>query len=297
MTETTSMNRMIRERHVYAPPVARRPDVATVMAQGAVGFIAANFLLILARILLVYSAYNIIWLGMLAVVLVFAVAMGIPAGLFVWAGFEIAGNTLNHIYRSIIAVMIILLIFVSFALFLGAQLPPPDEQLWVLAMVLAPGIGVGLVTGSRLHLGHELVRGGDRVGVVLRVFSVITGVLLRLKVAVLFMASAITLICTLQSPDYTDLHRLWSLLAFAHFAGSMALLFARLKGDVLLPLGVIVNAPVIAALVKFPTLFPGFRWVAIAYLALWAVFLLTRWRQTQVAFSVLNEEFRYYLTD
>jgi hypothetical protein len=32
-------------------------------------------------------------------------------------------------------------------------------------------------------------------------------------------------------------------------------------------------------------------------LALWAMFVLTRWRQTQVALSALEEEFRYYLID
>jgi hypothetical protein len=226
---------------------------------------------------------------------VFAVVIGIPAGLFVWAGFELAGNTLNNTYRSIIAVLIIVPVLAAFALFLNVPLPPKHEQLWVLAMVLVPGIGIGLVTGSHLHLGHELVRGGDRVGTVLGVFAGITGVMLRLKVVVLFMASAITLICALQSPEFRELHRLWSLLMFAHFAGGMALLFTRLKGDVLVPLGVIVNAPVIAAVVQCP--FPAFRYLAIGYLALWAVFLLTRWRQTQVAFSVLNEEFRYYLID
>ena len=297
MTNTTSINRMVGERHVYAPRVVPLPNVATVMAQAAVGFIAANFLLIIARVLLVPDPYNIFYVFALLVVFVFALVMGVPAGLFVWAGMELARNTLNYIYRSVIAVIIAGVVFLVFALFLNALPPPGDEELWVLAMVLAPAVGVGLVTGSRLRIWHELVRGGDRVGTVLRVFAGITGVMLRLKVVVLFMASAIAVICALQTSPIEQGYRLWSLLAFAHFAGGVTLLFARLKGDVLLPLGVIVNAPVVAALVKFPDQLPVLRYLAIGYLALWAVFLLTRWRQTQVAFSVLNEELRYYLID
>jgi hypothetical protein len=34
-----------------------------------------------------------------------------------------------------------------------------------------------------------------------------------------------------------------------------------------------------------------------AYLVLWAMFLLTRWRQTYQALSVFGEEMRYYLID
>lgn len=52
MTETTSIDRMVLERRVYAPKVARRPNVTTVMAQVAVGYIAANFLLVWAVFLL-----------------------------------------------------------------------------------------------------------------------------------------------------------------------------------------------------------------------------------------------------
>lgn len=297
MTETTSINRTIRDQRVYAPPVVPLPGVATVMAQAAVGYIAANFLLILARILLVNDPDNIFYLCVLVLVFMGALAMGVPAGLFVWAGIQLARNTLNNIYRSIIAVLIVLPVCVAFAILIKAPLLPQNEQLWVLGMVLAPAIGIGLVTGSNLRLWHELVRGGDRVGPMLRVFAGLTGFVLRVKVVVLFMASAIALICILQTYPNEQGYRLWSVLMFAHFAGAMALLFARLKGDVLVPLGVIVNAPVVAVLMKFPDMPPVFSYMAIGYLALWAVFLLTRWRQTPNTFSVLKEEFRYYLID
>lgn len=297
MTHTTSIDQMIRERHVYAPPVARRPDVANVMAQAAVGFIAANFLLIVARMLLVHNSHNIAYLFALPVVFVFAFAIGVPAGLFVWAGFEVAGYILNNIYRSVIAVAIITPAFVAFALVLNAPFPPEHEQLWVLAMILAPAIGVGLVTGSRLRLWHELDRGGDRVGSTLTFLAGFSGVLLRTTVVVLFMVSCIALIGILQSSYYQQTDRIWAILAFAHFSPALLLVFARTKIELLMPLAVIVTAPVAVRLFVLPELWDLVRYVAIAYLALWGVFLLTRWRQTQVTFSVLNEEFRYYLID
>ena len=297
MTETTSIDRMIRERRVYSPPVVRRPNVATIMAQAAVGFTAAGFLLILARIFLVPDTYNIVYVFALPVVFTFALVMGVPAGLFVWAGMELAGNTLNNIYRSVIAVIIVALVFMSFAIFLNAPLPAEHEQHWVLAMVLSPAIGVGLVTGSRLRVWHELARGGDRVGTVLRFLAGFSGVVLRTTVVVLFMVSCIALVSILQSPPYQRTDRIWAILACAHFTAALVLVFARMKSELLLPLAMIVTAPVAVRLFVVPEVWELVRYLAIGYLALWAVFLLTRWRQTQVAFSVLNEEFRYYLID
>ena len=297
MTETTSINRMVRERRVSAPQVVRRRSVANVTAQAAAGFIAANFLLILARILLVSDADNIVYLFALPVIFVFTIAVGVPAGLFVWAGFETARNTLNTFYRTVIAVATLTTFFVGLAVFLNAPLPDGRGHFWVLAMVLAPGIGVGLVTGSQLRLWHELVRGGDRVGIVLTLLAGFSGLVLRLTVAVLFMVSAIALISILQSPYYRHADRVWAILAFGHFTAAFVLVFARLKMELLLPLAVIVTAPVAVRFFVLPEVWELVRYAAIGYLALWTAFVLTRWRLTQVAVSVLNEEFRYYLID
>lgn len=294
MTETTSIDHLVRERRVYAPAVVRQPDVTTVMAQTAVGYIAANFLLILARVLLVPEQYNFGYVFVLPAVLVFAVGVGITIGLFIWAGFEMAGTTLNIASRSLIGAMMIGLACMATMLVFGWPLPPPELKPWALAMIIAPGIGIGLVTGTRLRVWHELVRRGDPVGTVLGVFAGLTGVLLRPLVAALFIASPIALIGILQSKASSqEIHWHWWSLMCAHFTAGAVLLFARMRTDLLLPLAVIVNAPVVAVMLKFPQL----RYVAIGYLALWTVFVLTRCRQTPVAFSFLKEEFRYYLID
>ena len=246
----------------------RRPNIPTVMAQAAVGYVAANFLLILARILLVSHPYNLDYVFVLPAVLMLAPLVGSITGMFIWAGFELAGNSLNTVYRSIIGVTLMALGWIALIAFCGAPFPPPHLQFWVLGMMIAPGIGMGLVTGSRLRLWREFVRGGDRVGVVLGVFAGLTGVLLRFVVVVLFMASAIALICILQAPDPQQIHWLWWTLMFTHFTAADVMLFARLKSEVLLPLAVVVNSPLVAVSLTFPWL----RYLVIGYLALWAVF-------------------------
>ena len=292
MTETTSIDRMVRERRIYAPAIARRPNVTTVMAQAAVGYIAANFLFILARVLLVPEPYNFAYVFALPAVVVFAVGVGVTIGLFIWAGFEMAGTTLNIASRSIIGVVMIGFACLAMAVVCGWW-PEPEWGYWVHGMVVAQGIGIGVVTGTRLRVWHELVRRGDQVGKVLGVFAALTGVLLRVLVVNLVMYSSVGLIGILQSDSPQQIHWRWLALMCAHFTAGAVLLFARMKTDVLLPLAVIVNAPVGAAMMTFPQLW----YVAIAYLALWALFLLTRWRQTPVAFSFLKEELRYYLID
>jgi hypothetical protein len=263
------------------------------MAQAAVGYIAGNFVLILARMLLVPNEYNFMYVFVLPALPVFAAPAGLVVGLFIWAGFEMAGTTLNVASRSVLGVMLIALPYLGIILVLGRPWPPPELQFWLLGMILAPGIAIGFITSSRLRLWHELVRRGDPVGPVLGFFAAVSGLVLRVAVAFLYMVSLVALIGIFQSPGPQQIHLVWWILMFAHFAAGGLLLFVRMKTDVLLPLAVIANAPVIAVLVKMPEV----QYVAIGYLAVWAAFLLTRWRQTQAAFSVLKEEFRYYLID
>ena len=57
---------------------------------------------------------------------------------------------------------------------------------------------------------------------------------------------------------------------------------------------VLINTPVVMLLTEFQRQQPGFTWyVLVAYVALWAMFLLTRWRQTYQALSVPGEEIHY----
>jgi hypothetical protein len=113
----------------------------------------------------------------------------------------------------------------------------------------------------------------------------------------MFMSCLIVLVARLQWRDASGDDWLWPALLCGHFAAGVAVLFARLKLALLFPLALIVNAPIIAALVQFHVSTPELWFVAAPYLGVWALFLLTRWRQTDLALGVLNEEIHYYLID
>ena len=293
MNSATSVHIVAYNGQVDSPAVAWRPNVTTVMAQAAVGYIAGNFLVIVARILLVPDPYNFYYVFVVPVLLFFGAVAGLIIGLSLWIGMETGTSTLKTASRSLIGVVILALGWLALSSSFGWPLRSPELQFWGLALVIAPGIVIGFATGSRLRLWHELVRQGDRVGAVLGVFASLTGLVLRLAVPFLFMASAIALIGIVQAGGPQPIPVVWWALMAAHFTAATVLVFVRVKTDVLLPLAVIANAPIVAVLFKVPWL----QYVVIGYLALWAVFLLTRWRQTQAAVSVLKEEFRYYLID
>ena len=131
-----------------------------------------------------------------------------------------------------------------------------------------------------------------------RILAGLSGFVLRPAVVFSFMCCLIVLIARLQPAYYWGDHDwVWPALLCGHFAAGVAVLFARLKTSLLFPLALIANAPIIAALVQFRLSRPDVTYAAISYLSVWAVFLLARWRQTDLALSFLNEEIHYYLID
>ncbi|HKS07913.1 MAG TPA: hypothetical protein VJS13_00070 [Pyrinomonadaceae bacterium] len=265
-------------------------NVTTFMGQGAVGYIAGTFVVVLIETFLIKNDTEAILF--VPLLLFLGGLIGAPAGAVIWAGWEHPNRLLNRIGGVVMGVTVVALAEFFFLFLLNWPL-----QRWLFETILLAGIGIGLVTGSRLRPGHELVRVSDRVGPVLGVFAGLCGFVLRMTVALLFMVSCIALICIQQSSYYQRIDRVWSIVAFAHFTAALVLLFARIRIELLLPLAVIVNLPVGALLLMPPQYDELILPVSICYSGLWASFLLTNWRQTPVAFSFLREEFRYYLID
>ena len=273
------------------------PGLGRFVAQAAIGYMVANFALILARILLVPSYWNdwfVIWL--VADVIV-GVGVGTAAGLMIWLCAEMLRHSPNAICRGVIGTVVVAVSWVLLALSFGWESETPLPQLWVLTLITVPGIGIGAVTNSRLRLWHELVRHGEAVRRLPKILAGITGLVLRPVVVFMFMCCLIVLIATLQTTDAGEGDWHWPALLCGHFAAGVALLFARLKTAFLFPLALIANAPITAALVQLHVSRPDVPFVAIPYLGVWAVFLLTRWRQTDFALAFLNEEIHYYLID
>ena len=273
------------------------PGLARFIAQAAIGFIVANFALIIARILLVPEDGNDWFVFWLVAVFVVGLGVGIAAGLIIWLGAVMLRHSPNAVYRTVIGMVVVAALWFYLALTLGWEPRTDVEQLWVLAVIIVPGIGIGVVTNSRLRLWHELVRRGEAIRTLPKILAGFTGLVLRPVVVFMFMSCLIVLVARLQ-PVYVDQNGwLWPALLCGHFAAGVAVLFARLKLALLFPLGLIVNAPIVAALVHFHVSTPELWFVAAPYLGIWTVFLLTRWRQTDVALSFLNEEIHYYLID
>lgn len=274
------------------------PGLARFIAQAWIGCIVSNFALILARMLLVPEQGNEWFVFWTVPVVIVGFGVGTAAGLMIWLCAEMLRHSPNAICRSIIGMVVVAVSWVLLALSFGLESETPLAQFWVLTLIIVPGIGIGAVTNSRLRLWHELVRQGEAVRRLPKILAGLTGLVLRPVVVFMFMCCLIVLIARLQSAyHWGEQGWVWPALLCGHFAAGLVVLFARLKTPLLFPLALIANAPVIAALVQFRVPQPDVPFVAIPYLIMWLVFLVTRWRQADVALAFLNEEIHYYLID
>lgn len=273
------------------------PGLGRFMAQAAIGYIVANFALIVARILLVPAHSNDWFVFWLVAVFVISLGVGSAAGLIIFLRAVTLRHSPNAIYRSVIGMVVVAALWFYLALSLDWEPRTSVQQLWALAVIVVPGIGIGAVTNSGFRLWHELVRQGEAVRRLPKILSGFTGLVLRPVVVFMFMCCLIVLIARLQPAYLGEPGWRWPALLCAHFGAGVAVLFARLKTSLLFPLALIANAPIVAVIVQFHSSQPDVPFVGIPYLSVWAVFLLTRWRETDLAFSFLNEEIHYYLID
>lgn len=301
MTDATSVQRLVRERRVYLPNRSSQPGIATLISQSITGLFLGSFLVELVWILFRFDQYNGLVVLRLPFVMMFGVLAGPLVGLLIWTFSKLAGAPLHVINRSAIATLISAAGWFAVWLLSISDTPSPEAQLWLLEAIVIPGVVMGLVTGSRLRLWRELVRPGEARGKVLTLLAGFTGMILRVPVVFLFMTSLLLLISELQVDYLLNEFALASLapvvLTFAHFTLGVVVLFGRMRFSVLALLTAIALSPMLVSLTNWVRVQPETHYIFIGYLAVWAMFLLTRWRQTQVAFSVLNEEFRYYLID
>ena len=303
MTETTSIQQFIPERHTYAPPVMRQrqPGLATLVAQAVVGSFLGGFGLLIARMFLAYDLGNSWYVFALPPLMLLGLATGVPAGLLIWAGARLAHGPLLTINRSLLGVLVMALAW--FLLWFSEGITS-EEQIWTLPMIITSGVLIGLLTGSRLRPGRELVRGGETNSTLLKILAGLTGLILRVVVVFLFLVYSILTISTLQSyylgpypfMDYQRTNMIWGLYLFGHLSAGTVILFTRMRFWLLAFFAVIAAAPVFAGLWAIESDSQA-RIVIIGYLGTWAMFLLTRWRQTDFALSKLKEELRYYLID
>ena len=302
MTNATSLHAFVQDRRTFVMPVVARPGILTFIAQGGIGHALGSYLLLLGYILSSYHPYNFSFVFSLPFLLTLGFLLGTLVGFFIWLFNKCSEQPLSRTFRATIAILLTAIGWFAWLLLAFTSVPASEVQVWVFLIVFVPGITIGLISGSSLRPGRELVRGGDAKQIVARIFAGLSGLVLRGAVVQLFLASVIAVIATLQSyfhsePYFEQVDPRWVAVAFGHFALASVVLFARLKFEVLAVLTAIASTPVIASFSMFPDMPVELRYVLIGYLVAWALFLLSRWRQTDVALAVLNKELRYYLID
>lgn len=189
------------------------------------------------------------------------------AGLAMWVCWRLSGRRLRKTARTLIGTLM-LIAGCYVADFWTGTSTQESEWLSVCWMIFF-GILFGLFTGSAFNPLLELSRGTDRRSWI----ASTSGLVLRVLVLFLLMESILLLI-GLRGLSFTTLDLIFILVAFGYCATSTFIVFSRLKLSVLCVLALIVNLPTASLL--FPVGGAIFHFVIFGYLAVWAVFLLSR---------------------
>ena len=278
-------------RTIYEPQSLEPSRLGRCLSQGAATGAVIAFLFCLVLAGLSHNPYLVLILPFLQVI---GIIMGLFQGLVVWGWMRLAEHHLSWGYRVAIGVstatMFVLLWFLIYV-------PRLTDYLIPLAVYLSICIVLSLAAGSELQPWRELVRGAEAMPQQWRPLTGITGFFLRVVVVFFLMESTLATISTLQL-GYSQKEFAFALIALTHFIAAFAIVVARLRFWLLLPLALLVNAPVVFWFTKVATDADVFWfYLVIGYLALWAVFLLSRWSGTYSAIAMLKAELRYYLID
>ena len=277
-----------------ASPWAREPlPWWTYVTQGA----TAGMLLCYVRLVITLETnspyFHRLIIGALPRFLAFGSAVGSIKGTVIWACAKLIRHRLGWLLRATIASVVFLLII---------RVPPfnadvqSDSQEWVIRATAVIGLTFGLLVGSRLQPWQALVRTTGTIGTKSARLAGLTSFVLRSAILFLFLFFGLVLLSVMETPDSRESR--WIALITIHLTLSLILVFIETKLWLLATMAVLINAPVVMLMTEFQRQQLGFAWyVLMAYLVLWAMFLLTRWRQTYLALSVLGEEMRYYLID
>ena len=279
------------------------PGIGRFLSQGAA---AGAFTASLGPLLIVLSQPTNGWNMLVIFVLPFFLGGGMVFGLFeglvIWGCSRLAHQQLNAITRAGIGLLLLALISGACHLIFPnsprGQDITPEGFFIVVACYLSLAVGSALAVGSSLQPWRELVRGGEGLRSQSRWLTGITGLVLRVVVIFSLMETFLALICLVQREEPQP-GLFFTVIALAHFVAALVVLFARVKFWLLLPLALIVNIPGVFAITKefYRVEDPLSFYLLCGYLAVWAVFLLTRWSPTYSALALIKKELRYYLID
>lgn len=265
----------------------------TFLTQGATAGMLLSYLTLVISLESYDRYYHRLIVGALPRFLAVGLVVGGLKGVIIWACAKLIRHRLGWLLRSTIASVVFHVII---------RVPPfssdgqPATWQWLIGSTVVVGLTFGLLIGSRLQPWQRLVRANGTIGPKSAVLAGLTGIVLRLGILFLFLFFGLVFLSVMQTPD--RLESRWIALITVQVTLSLIVVFSKMRFWLLAASAVLINTPVVMLLTEFQRQQLGYGWyVLIGYLALWAMFLLTRWRQTYHAFSVFGEELRYYLID
>jgi hypothetical protein len=237
--------------------------------------------------------FNYLAISGLPRLLLAALVIGLCAGLTMWGCWRLCKRRLGRISRACIGILLLIVAYFATAFLWPSNSTEPEELTWLtVGWTLFFGSLFGLFTGSSLNPIRALSRGTDRRSLL----AITSGVVLRLVVVFLLMESILLLI-GLRGLSYTRRDLFFILLAFGHCSLSALLVFSRSRLILLCVLAFIVNLPTASLFFLLPASVAVFRYIILAYLACWAVYLVSRSALVHSLMSNVSKEVKYYLID
>jgi hypothetical protein len=289
---TTVAPRPILSRGDYSSDLSerpRRPGFFLYLSQGATAGLFVYYAAVIVRIVTTSQYW---FVPDPTQMMLMGIVVGVFAGLVIWICTRAAQSRLPWLFRSAIS-WLALKLLIGLLFSDVPNLPtPPKTFVWA----GVTNAVFGLVIGSRIHPLRALVRGGGTVGRKSAILAGLTGLLLRPVVLYCFLVSLMWSAAILKETASQKVI-VWCILVTGHFAAGVMALYIPMRFQALAVAIALVNAPVVMFLSEFWHDLRGFEYVPIGYLAAWAIFLVTRWRQTYKALAALPAEIRYYLID
>jgi len=298
----------IRPPYVYGEILSRSlhqythselPGIGRFISQGmVVGAFIAFLFPVSGMLLHPENGYNFLLIAWLPYILATGIGFGVGQGVLIWACSYIAGQRPNALARATLGIVVQALMLVIFTYFYPAQRPrsngPLTEWLVFIAIYAVVGVTFGLVSGSKFSPVRELIRGTTPPRWL--ALNAITGVLLRVLMVCAMMESTLFVLWMRQIQHQRELA--FAAIALGHCVGAIVILFTRMPFWLLLLLALLINYPVTLLITDVLTADQTIeRNIIIAYLTLWAAFLLCRVSVPHAVLSFVKEEIRYYLID
>lgn len=274
-----------------------RTGIGTCLSQGLLTTAVVMFLIfVISALLLSDEGFTFSAAIFFSVVLCFSMVPGFIQALAIGLCIKLAGHDLRWFTRALIGALAFALFDVALILVFGSS-RSLTENLKVFGILSAAGAITGLVTGSRLRFGRELVRSADEVPPQSWFLAGLSGLVLRLAISLFLMESILFLIAWSHSRSQQG-ESVIALLVLVHFIAAFAVAFARLRFWFLLPLALLINFPIAAFFADMlKELHVFLFYLCMGYLGAWATFLISRCALTYRMLAFLKEEAKYYLID